>query len=85
MELKHLFIFCYGGALATPPKELTMEDARSEAMLHAKSMEDKLHHPEIGITVQVFNERLCRWDKLYRVYPDGREEDLRENCATGLL
>ncbi len=56
-----------------------MEDARSEAMLHAKSMEGKLHHPEIGIIVKVFDERLGLWKKLFCIYPDGREVDLRDN------
>lgn len=85
MELKHLFVLCYGGALATPPMELTMEDARAQALLHAKRMEEKLRHPEIGITVQCFNERLCRWENLFRVFSDGREEDVWENrgCIPG--
>ena len=74
MELKHLFIFLYGGALDTHPLELTMDEAREQALLLAKRMEANLGHSEIGITVQCYNERLCQWESLFTIYADGREQ-----------
>ena len=81
MELKHLFIFIYGGALDTKPADMTMTEAETTALQHAKRTAEKFVHPEIGITVQCYNESLYRWESLYRIYSDGRKEDIWENRA----